>query len=174
MIPADLRMACYRAVLQTANENVYEEMLNYYRTLDLREERDRISQALGCIKNFELLQKSIQFAMSDEVRKQDAVSVLASVARNPLGHELSWTFFKENWETLSQQYQGGFLLKRLVKNVTENFTSNEKFLEVEEFFKTNNVPGTTRTVQQSLETIKLNTAWLKRDFVCISEYLKNY
>ena len=173
-IPADLRMACYKAVLQSADKNTYEELLSLYRATDLHEEKDRISRALGSINNVELLQQVIQFAMSDEVRAQDAVFVIASVAINPLGRDLSWTFFKENWKILLNQYQGGFLLTRLVKHLTENFASEEKAQEIENFFKTHDFPGTERTVQQSIETIKLNAAWLQRDLVKITEYLKNY
>jgi puromycin-sensitive aminopeptidase len=173
-LPADLRMACYKAVLQSATEDVYEGMLELYRATDLHEEKDRISRALGSIDNVELLQKVIQFAMSDEVRAQDAVFVIASVSINPLGRDLSWTFFKENWNVLRNQYQGGFLLTRLVKHLTENFASEEKAIEVEEFFKTHDFPGTERTVQQSIETIKLSAAWLNRDLAAITEYLANY
>ncbi|CRL03424.1 CLUMA_CG016271, isoform A [Clunio marinus] len=171
-LPADLRMACYRALLQSANTEVYEEMLNLYRATDLHEEKDRISRALGSIKDFKLLQKVLQFAMSDEVRAQDAVFVIASVAINPIGRDLSWKFLAENQKVLVDQYQGGFLLTRLVKHLTENFASAEKALEVENFFKTNHFPGTERTVQQSIETIKLNAAWLKRDLANIKEFLK--
>jgi puromycin-sensitive aminopeptidase len=167
-------MACYRAVLQSADEKVYEEMLNLYRATDLHEEKDRISRALGSISSVELLQKVIQFAMSEEVRAQDAVFVIASVAINPLGRDLTWTYFKENWKILLNQYQGGFLLTRLVKHLTENFASDEKAQEIETFFKTHDFPGTERTVQQSIETIKLNAAWLQRDLVKITDYLKNY
>lgn len=173
-LPADLRMASYRAVLQSASSDVYEEMLNLYRATDLHEEKDRISRALGSINNVELLQKVIQFAMSDEVRAQDAVFVIASVAINPLGRDLSWTFFKENWKILLNQYQGGFLLTRLVKHLTENFASEEKASEIENFFKTHDFPGTERTVQQSIETIKLSAAWLQRDVAEITDYLKDY
>lgn len=173
-LPADLRMPCYKAVLQSADKAVYEEMLNLYRATDLHEEKDRISRALGSIRNVELLQKVIQFAMSDEVRAQDAVFVIASVAVNPLGRDLSWAYFKDNCKILLNQYQGGFLLTRLVKHLTENFASEEKALEVENFFKTHDFPGTERTVQQSVETIKLSAAWLQRDLAAITEYLKNY
>lgn len=167
-------MACYRAVLQSATKDVYDEMLSLYRATDLNEEKDRISRALGSISSVELLQQVILFAMSDEVRAQDAVFVIASVAINPLGRDLSWTYFKENWKILLNQYQGGFLLTRLVKHLTENFASEEKALEIENFFKSHDFPGTERTVQQSIETIKLNTAWLNRDLAKIKEYLKNY
>jgi puromycin-sensitive aminopeptidase len=173
-LPADLRMACYRAVLQQADEKVYEEMLNLYRSTDLHEEKDRISRALGSINDVQLLQKVIQFAMSEEVRAQDAVFVIASVAINPAGRDLSWAFFKENWKILLNQYSGGFLLTRLVKHLTENFATEEKALEIESFFKTHEFPGAERTVQQSIETIRLSCAWLNRDIVEIRDYFKDY
>lgn len=149
-------------------------MLNLYRATDLHEEKDRISRALGSIRNVELLQQVIQFAMSKEVRAQDAVFVIASVAVNPLGRELSWAYFKENCKILMDQYKGGFLLTRLVKHLTENFATEDKAVEVENFFKTHDIPGTERTVQQSVETIRLSAAWLQRDLPAITEYLKNY
>lgn len=67
--------------------------------------------------------------------------------------------------------QGGFLLARLVKYLTENFATEEKATEVEQFFKENEFPGTERTVSQSVETIRLNAAWLQRDLSNITEYL---
>jgi puromycin-sensitive aminopeptidase len=173
-LPADLRMACYRAVLQQADEKVYEEMLNLYRSTDLHEEKDRISRALGSINDVTLLQKVIQFAMSEEVRAQDAVFVIASVAVNPTGRDTAWTFFKENWKILLNQYSGGFLLTRLVKHLTENFATEEKAVEIESFFKAHEFPGAERTVQQSIETIRLNAAWLNRDIGEIREYFKHY
>lgn len=174
LLPADLRMTCYRAVLQNADEKVYEEMLDLYRSTDLHEEKDRISRALGSITNPTILQKVITFSMSEEVRSQDAVFVLASVAINPKGRDLSWAYFKENSKILLEQYSGGFLLTRLVKHITENFASEEKALEVESFFKTHEFPGAERTIQQSIETIRLSAAWLNRDIADITEYLKNY
>lgn len=71
-------------------------------------------------------------------------------------------------------FQGGFLLARLVKYLTENFASEEKALEVEKFFKENEFPGTERTVSQSVETIRLNAAWLERDLPNIIEYLSSF
>lgn len=63
------------------------------------------------------------------------------------------------------------MLARLVKYLTENFASEEKAQEVEEFFKKNEFPSTERTVSQSVETIRLNAAWLQRDLPTITEYL---
>lgn len=174
ILPADLRMACYLAQIKNASQSDFEEMLSLYRKVDLHEEKDRISRALGYTRNIDLLRKVIDFAMSPEVRAQDAVFVLSSVAINPRGREMSWEFFKENWKTLFNQYEGGFLLTRLVKHLTENFATVEKYEEIEKFFKSNEFPGVERTIQQSLETIKLNVAWLERDLAGLTEFFKNF
>ena len=63
------------------------------------------------------------------------------------------------------------MLVRLIKYLIENFASEEKALEVEEFFRTRDFPGTERTVSQSVETIRLNAAWLERDLKSLTEYL---
>ncbi|XP_049545886.1 puromycin-sensitive aminopeptidase isoform X1 [Anopheles darlingi] len=172
VLPADLRSTCYKAVLQNGDLETYNEMLRLYRATDLHEEKDRISRALGSIGNVDILRKVIEFAMSDEVRAQDSVFVIVSVAMNPRGRDMTWDYFRERWQVLLNQYEGGFLLARLIKYLTENFSTEERALEVEQFFREHEFPGTERTVSQSIETIRLNADWLKRDLDAITEYLK--
>lgn len=59
-----MRSTCYKAILQEGDESIFNEMLALYRATDLHEEQDRISRALGCIGNVDLLRKVIDFAMS--------------------------------------------------------------------------------------------------------------
>jgi len=59
-----------------------------------------------------------------------------------------------------------------VKNTTENFSSIEKAEEVEHFFKQNGCVGAERTIQQACETIRLNAAWLKRDYEKLQNFLQ--
>lgn len=171
IIHADLRSPVYKAVLSVGDENTYNTMLRLYREADLHEEKDRICRALGAIKDENILRKVLDFAMSDEVRSQDTVFVIISVAMTKLGRDLAWNFMKDNWQELINRYQGGFLLARLVKHTTENFASDEKAKEIEDFFATHESPGAERTVQQSCESVRLNAAWLSRDRESIQQYL---
>ncbi|CAH2210377.1 jg183 [Pararge aegeria aegeria] len=63
-LPADLRSACYRAVLAEADEAVFQRFLQLYRAADLHEEKDRISRALGAVKDPALLKRVLEFAIS--------------------------------------------------------------------------------------------------------------
>jgi len=171
ILVADLRSPVYRAVLSVGDIDTYLTMLKLYREADLQEEKERILRALGMMKDETVLRKILDFAMSEEVRAQDTVFAIMSVALSYKGRIMAWNFFKEKWRTLLDRYEGGFLLARLVKFTTENFVTEEQAKDVENFFKDHPTPGTERTVQQCVESIRLNAAWLSRDKDSIKEYL---
>lgn len=172
VLAADLRSPVYRAVLSVGDLNTYETMLKLYSQADLHEEKDRILRALGAIRDETLLVKVLDFAMSDQVRAQDTVFAIMSVALNTKGRDLAWEFFKSNWLKLTNRYEGGFLLSRLVKHTTENFVTEARATEIQQFFKEHPTPGAERTVQQSIESITLNAAWLARDQTAIENFLR--
>ncbi|CAG9088213.1 unnamed protein product [Plutella xylostella] len=166
--------ACRPAVLGDADSATFQRFLQLYRAADLHEEKDRVSRALGAVKDPALLTKVLEFAISDEVRSQDTVFVIVSVALSRDGRDLAWQFFKEHWQEFMDRYQGGFLLARLVKSTTENFASEAAAQEIEQFFAAHHSPGTERSVQQALETVRLNAAWLRRDLASTTAYLQAY
>lgn len=85
---------------------------------------------------------------------------------------MAWKFVQENWDELYNRYEGGFLLSRLIKATTEMFVTEQAAKEVEEFFAKHSVPAAVRTVQQSLENIRLNCTWLSRESNKISTWLE--
>lgn len=106
------------------------------------------------------------------MRSQDTVFVIMSVAMTRVGRELAWQFFVENWTLFNDRYKG-YLLTRMVKFIAENFASEKSATEIENFFNEHKISGTERTVQQAVETIHLNVAWLARDTDAIRTYLNN-
>ena len=100
-------------------------------------------------------------SISEDVRSQDSVLVIVSVAGNRLGKSLAWDFIRDNWGELDRRYgRGGFAIMRLV-GITGAFTTLERADEVESFFKNNPAPSAQRTIQQALERIRLNARWLE-------------
>ncbi|KAF6202747.1 hypothetical protein GE061_003149 [Apolygus lucorum] len=174
IIPADLRAAVYKSVLSVGDEDTFNTMIKLYREENLQEEKDRIGRALGAFQDKKILSKVLDFAMTDEVRSQDKVFVIVSVDMTKNGRELVWEFMQANWVELLQRYEGGFLLTRLVKSSMENFATEEMALAVEEFFRNKECHGASRSIQQSVESIRLNTAWLSRDREPIKEFLTNF
>jgi len=56
----------------------------------------------------------------------------------------------------------------------ENFATEDKAVDVETFFRDHAFPGTERAVQQAVEGIRINQAWIKRDLGDIHEFLKSF
>lgn len=172
-IPADLRSAVYKAVASTADGSKFDQLLNEYRKAELHEEKIRIVQSLGSVGTIQKLEQVLEFAMSSEVRAQDAIFVIIAVSLNSLGRDTAWNFFKTNKDELRSRYEGGPLLTRLIKSLAENFASLDKVTEIEQFFEQNSMPGTERTVQQALESVRLNCSWLERDFKGLEQFLSS-
>ncbi|KAK7501330.1 hypothetical protein BaRGS_00007455 [Batillaria attramentaria] len=172
-LPADLRGPVYVTVLTNGDEAVFNQMLELYDKADMQEEKVRISRSLGATQDEKLIQRVLDFAISDKVRSQDSVFVIAGVTGSLKGREMAWQFVQDNWTKLHERYEGGFLLSRLVKTTTENFVTEERAKEVEEFFSKNPAPAAERTVQQSCENVRLNARWMAREAKAVSAYLKS-
>ncbi|OWF36627.1 Puromycin-sensitive aminopeptidase [Mizuhopecten yessoensis] len=173
LLSANLRSPVYITVLSNGNEETYNKMLQLYDAADMQEEKVRISRSLGCIKSPEIKKKVLKFAMSEKVRSQDTVFVIAGITGSVEGREIAWQFLQDNWAALHDRYKGGFLLSRLVKTTTENFVTEERAKDIEKFFEEHSAPAAERTIQQSCENIRLNAKWIQRDSVKVSEFLKN-
>ena len=105
-----------------------------------------------------------------QVRAQDSVHFMSSVAARRLGRDLAW---QDRFVMLNERYSGGFAASVLVKSFTTDLLGEERAREVEQYFTDHPMPGSERSVAQSVETIRLNTAWLERDGGDIENFFKN-
>ena len=78
------------------------------------------------------LSATLEFALSGDVRAQDAVGLVGAVAGNPLGRALAWAFVKANWSVFSARYgAGGFAISGLVDACTTGFSTPAAQTDVE-------------------------------------------
>ena len=62
-------------------------------------------------------------------------------------------------------------MSKLIKCVTENFSTEEKLTEVSEFFDSHPELGCERTIKQAKENIGLNIFWRSRDLNSVDKFL---
>ena len=167
----DVRGVVVGLVAQAGDKAMYETMWEQYKKADLQEEKNRYLGGLTRFQDKRLLETTLMRAIGPEVRVQDGVLVMGGVAGNQHGRDLAWSFMKENWKEIDRRYgSGGFAITRLVA-VTGAFTSMERHEDVERFFKDNPTPSAARTIRQSLERIRLNAAWLKKNRAGVAKWL---
>ncbi|MEC8857218.1 MAG: ERAP1-like C-terminal domain-containing protein, partial [Chloroflexota bacterium] len=158
-----LRGVVFALAAQSGGKDVYDQLWQLDGETDLAEEKIRLLMSLSRFQQPELLSAALNDSLSDKVRSQDSITLVASVAANPKGRDLAWQFVKNNWAEFDRRYGGGgFGLMRLV-SICSHFNSQEKADEVDSFFAEHPVPAAERTIRQALERIRLNIKWLEQN-----------
>jgi puromycin-sensitive aminopeptidase len=173
-IEPDLRGVVYNLVAQNGNQKDFQKLVSMYKAAGQHhEEQDRIGRALGSFKNGKILAQVLGFAMSKQVRQQDAAFIFNSVARTFYGRASAWKYLKNNWKIIDQNYNvGGHLLEWFVAPFAR-FQSTADAKDYSQFFKTHRAPNVARAIEQTLERIYSNAAWIKREKKNIEQWLKN-
>jgi puromycin-sensitive aminopeptidase len=171
----DLRSTVLNLAAFGGDRSTYDALREVEQKATLQEEKLRALAALTHFQQPDLLRDALELSLSPAVRSQDTIRVVAGVAANPHGRHLAWEFAQAKWPEFDRRYGGGgFLLTRLIEAVTSSFTTLAKEREVAEFFLAHPVPSATRTVQQCLERIRINTRWLFRNRMDVAAWLIAY
>src|ERR1035437_2116422 len=98
-----------------------------------------------------LLQRTLEFAISPDVRSQDALGLVTSVMGNPVGQQLAWDFVRQHWTEIEKT--GGPFASAQVVGATSVFCDAGSRDQVTEFFSAHKVAAAERTYKQSIERI---------------------
>ena len=98
-----------------------------------------------------LLQRTLDYAISPDVRSQDALGLITTVMGNPAGEKLAWDFVQSHWDAV--QKAGGPFASAQVVGATSVFCSSNMRDQVTDFFAAHKVEAAERTYKQSIERI---------------------
>src|SRR6266446_6432957 len=97
------------------------------------------------------LQRTLEFAISPDVRSQDALQLVTGVLQNRAGEKLAWDFIQSHWDAI--QKSGGPFASAQVVNATSSFCDPGMRDQVADFFAAHKVEAAERTYKQSIERI---------------------
>jgi aminopeptidase N len=98
-----------------------------------------------------LLERTLNFAISPDVRSQDALQLVTGVMGNPDGQKIAWDFIRSHWSDLEKA--GGPFASAQVVGATSAFCDAGMRDQVTEFFTAHKVAAAERTYKQSIERI---------------------
>ena len=98
-----------------------------------------------------LLQRTLDYAISPDVRSQDALGLISSVMSNPAGEKLAWDFVLAHWDAV--QKAGGVFASAEVVGATDSFCDAHMRDQVVDFFAAHKIEAAERTYRQSIERI---------------------
>jgi len=161
-LSADLREPVFSIIAWNGNAKTHKTLIRLFTKAKTQEEKLRFLGALCSFKDEKLLKKSLDFSQTSAVRSQNMQLPIMRVSTNPYGKNILWPWLKKNWKKLNKKVgHGNPLFNRIVASISLVVDdSMEK--EIRQFFKKNPTPGTERTLEQTLERVRINTRFLKR------------
>ncbi len=120
-------------------------------SLNAPEQYYRLFNALASFRSPELAERTLAFALSPEVRSQDAPLLLGQLL-NSSAQDKTWAALSSQWDTVVGRL-GDFQSVPYVVMSLGGFCSAEKGAEIRAFFAAHPVPAAARALQQALERI---------------------
>jgi aminopeptidase N/puromycin-sensitive aminopeptidase len=151
--PFDAELAPVFFALAAANGDaaLYDKMMAKLKEAATPEEYELYLRTITRFNSPQLLQRTLDYALSSEVRSQDAARLLARVMQNPAGRDLAWDFVRSHWFDIAAT--GGSFANADLVMATGSFCDAAQGDQVKAFFSSQPTLIASRVVKQSLERI---------------------
>ena len=170
-LPGTLVSAVLRTAASAGDAALYERYLEQIRRPGIDpEEYYRFFGALSSFQDPQLVQRTLTYSISPDVRSQDTATLIAGLIGQPGSRHAAWAFVKAQWPTLLMKlgtFQG---LPGIIGSLG-SFCSQKDAADVKQFFTQNPVPSSERTLQQALERIDACEAVVKRQTPALTTWL---
>uniref|UniRef100_A0A7S2T1N5 Alpha-aminoacylpeptide hydrolase n=1 Tax=Chloropicon primus TaxID=1764295 RepID=A0A7S2T1N5_9CHLO len=164
----NLRYSVYKAAARSGLAG-YNQVLDRYRVALDADEKEKLLLALGTVTTEELIAKSLDLVMTDDVASMDVRSFVARIAGSSLlGRQLAWKYLQENFDALYEKVNGSLdvsssRLAKLVSRVCSGFADDKSLQELESFYRKYDKWIPAKVFQKMEESIRTNKAWMERN-----------
>jgi aminopeptidase N len=153
-VPPGIATAVLRAAAAGGDSALYERYVaELAKTKATPEEYYRFLNALAFFRDPALVTRTLELALSNDVRSQDAPALIGILLGQPASQEAAWAFVKARWPQLTEKL-GVFQGVPGIVGSLGGFCSMERAADIRAFFTKNPVPPAARGLQQALERIE--------------------
>ena len=153
-LPATLAATVLNVAALDGDRALYDRYLSRLQTLaGTPEEYYRFLNALTSFRDPALVQRTLEFAISPQVRTQDASQLIGGLLSRPWARDAAWVFVSTRWDTLTRRLDGFQGVPAIVRSAG-GFCSRANADQLRAFFAAHPVQVAERTLRQSLERIE--------------------
>jgi aminopeptidase 2 len=172
-IHPNLRESVFTTVLIYGGYSDYDAVMREAEMAQTTNERNEALRALGATRNPQLIQRTLDYALSNKVRSQDIWMPIRALREHKPGIEALWAWLRRNWVALSEKLPPSLgNLGMMVRLGTSSFTQEDQRRDVERWFGALSTKGFDMDLAQSLESIRTKELWTKRDRQDVIDWLK--
>ncbi len=153
-VDAELAASAAAVVATTGDSDDYERMLDQYRHGATPQVQLRHLHLLAEFEGEELMQRTLELAMSDEVKTQNAPFVLRAAIGNLHHGRLAWEFVRRHWSDINEPFP-----RNTISRIVETVKSLDRPADVAQtaaFFSEHPIEQAAKTLEQILERQRVN------------------
>ena len=137
-VEPDMKRSVVMGYARSSND--YDGLISRYSKSETDEERLRYLEGLVSFKSPELVAKTLDFALSGKVKRQDVRNVILYATANPDAKVAVWQWFKKNMAKLEEMYSGTAQFSIILREYI-SIVGVGRLGEVEKFFDEHKVIG---------------------------------
>ncbi|KAM7391748.1 hypothetical protein PAMP_022410 [Pampus punctatissimus] len=171
-IPGDLQQVVFTVAAQS-NEN-WLTLINMYGHVTYDAEKRKMLRSLASTQDAQRIVWILQAGLRGQfIQTQELPLVISTVCDGFAGYLFAWDFIQDNWNQLIEKFPvGSFAIQRIIKSATSQFSTQTHLDQVQGFFSSLKERGSQmRSVQEALETIRLNQRWMERNLPALRKWL---
>lgn len=150
-VDRELAPVALRVAARHDDEAFYDQLTQKLRATQTPESFINVMFALSSFSDPKLVERTLQYAISPQMRSQDAVGLIHIVMQNPDAAKQAWSFVQAHWsaiENLGGAFAGGEIVQ-----ATKGFCDPGTRDEVLAFFTSHPAPAGERSLKQAVEQI---------------------
>ncbi|MGH9501034.1 MAG: M1 family metallopeptidase [Terriglobales bacterium] len=149
--PRDLVTTAYGLAASNGGAELYDQMMERLKNAKTPDQYYLYFYSLPSFSDPQLVQRTLAFAVSPDVRSQDSLGLIGAVMGSPDGERLAWDFVRSHWAEVEKA--GGAFASAQMQNSVGVFCDPEMKNQVQEFFSAHPSSAAERTMRQSMERI---------------------
>ncbi|KAI0974442.1 peptidase family M1-domain-containing protein [Xylaria arbuscula] len=172
-IHPNIRGSVYGMALKYGGKEEYNNLVEIFKASTNTDERNTILRCLGRGKDPELIQRTLDLTLSNDVKNQDIYLPTSGLRSHAEGVEVLFNWLTEKWPEISKRLSGNpSILGSMVTICTSSFTKPEQLQKVETFFKDIDTKSFDQPLAQSKDAIRSKISWLARDRDDVATWVK--
>jgi tricorn protease interacting factor F2/3 len=150
-VQPDMRHSVAAAYARTTND--LDGLMKSYRNTDSEEDKLRLLDAMTTFKDSNLVERTLNFAISNEVKRQNVLGAVHEASENPYTKPTVWGWLQANIGKLQELYRGTGVLSGVLFSIIP-IIGVGRVQEVEAFFDKNKVPDADMGINAGLEKLR--------------------
>jgi len=160
-VDPELTSTATSVVAATGDEQTYQLLRQRFLTGATPQEQLRHLYALAEVDDESLLLATCEFAMSSDVRSQNAPFLLRAAIANRHHGASAWAFVRDHWEQALERFPSNTIV-RMVESV-KFLSAPELVDETAQFFAAHPIEQAAKTLEQVLERQRVNAEFRARE-----------